>query len=403
MFTSIRSKIYDEASYVNAFKLSGGSEIIGRNEVRQINSVSGSVPSRGQSFVFNVSPWGDNWVSEVSLVTSITAPTCTGAGKIAWMVNAFGLFMFERIEIHQGGRLISQYFPQHLYHRLLQDWNSDELAIEKKLLGIDTEANRKTASEDPQTFVLKLGDFITLFAQPLPVFLLNSPIQITFVFRDPIGEVCETDGTAQTFTYTDCHLSIRYIDPIGKDQINRLVRQTPFPIFDEEVVRINRTVVGNSSQTEFRFNLQELNNKQVVQIPFFVNTQANKALGKHTTYGAFTEFTLKSQSKFITDEQYPITDKIYRYEILPVLEADGLENLFYDNLYTICYADRLALHLDHHLCPERYSGSHDFTGTTDAELSVTYGTAPSGNEDLHIFAECVRRLAIANGLIEILY
>lgn len=399
---STRSRIYDESAYINAFKLSGGQEINGRNEVRQLTSISGATPNRGQEFVFNLNSWGDNWVNEVSLITKISAITKTG-GTYVRACNAFGLFMLDRIDIHQNGKLLSQYYPHYLYQRLLQDWNADELPVEKKLLGIASDSDRNTLAGSSQTFVLRLGDFFPLFAMPLPIFLLNDPIQLTFVFRNNISELVQTDGTSPAFTYTDCHLSVRYVDPIGKSSINSMVRSQPFPIFDEEIVRMMRTVVGNSSQTTFEFNLQELSGKQVVQIPFFVNTQANKSAGNHITFGGLSQFTLTQASKYITDEQYPITDQIYRYEILPVLDADGLESLFADNLYTICYADHLKLHLQHHLCPERYSGSRDFTGQTDVKLSITYGSAPSANEDLYVFAECVRRLAIANGNIEVLY
>lgn len=400
--SSTLAKIYDETAYINAFKLSGGEEIIGANEVRTITSISSSTPTFGQRFVFNVSAWGtENWLTQLSLITTVSAVSKTG-GTYARLCNCFAFFMFDRIEIYQNGKIFSTYYPHQMYHRYMQDWSEEEALIECNLIGDLSDTDRNTAAASPQTFVLHMSDFIALFAKPLPLFLLKDPIQIHFYMRSNMSELVQTDGTNPSFTYTDCHLSARYCEPIGKYQINKLVSASPFPLVDEDFKLVQRQVIGNGSTKTFAFNLQEINNSIIVQLPFFINKQSDKAAGKHDVYQKIESFTLRQASKYLTDEQYDITDKIYRYEILPFLDADGINALFKDNLYTICFADHLYRHLRHHLCAERYSGSKFFHNTPDAEFSITYGSAPADNQDVYIFAECVRRAQIRDGNLETL-
>jgi hypothetical protein len=342
---------------------------------------------------FLIKPQGTRWLdSSVLLETTISAITKTG-GSYVRGIDAMGIFMINNIEVRYGSEPIGRITAAQMYQIYEQMMWEDERDLMSKNVGIAVAGTRATNTAAAQTFLLDLSHLFGIFGMPFPIFKCNQPLEIVITYHGPTSLLVETDGTAPAFSFVSSNIYATYTEAhpaVTAAAINKQV----WSLYGYEFLEQQFDIPAGVSNS-FNFNLQQLNNRDVILINTMIRPSANLTTPlapDYTTATALSSYTLKSSNNYISGANFDYTDTFMRQVLLHDYDFPSKDYLITKNYYPISYSNLLAEEFSDD--GNKYTGSRSFRNVTDAQLTLKIASTVGTAQKVYVNAICARRLFI---------
>lgn len=390
---------YNGQLAAQAYYRSGQAHIMGSRQMQQIQGEGGQTLSFGQQeWRVSIPKQGSMWVEKANLQIVISAITKTG-GTYVRGVNALPIFMFNDIELWQGGRKLSTVYPTKIFEETYAHNDSDEIQILKPALGIDSDANRATAAAAAQTFTIEMDELFALFSQPIEYFLLREELQFRFHPISSAALLVQTDGTSPTFSITSAVLNVSYVET--SPQLNKVVSdmhaKEGIPKYHYDYLELKYAI--GTGQTQYPNVMQSLQNTDLVYLAFVLKLNSDLSTAgayNYTNFQTLASWNIKSGSNYINDALFDITPTIYRQNQLDIYGFRGTANLLGQNIFAISWAHDLDEAFGEN--KNQFSGCKNMRGVVDATLNLTFSSAVAAAQTLFVEAVVAERLILKNGI-----
>lgn len=381
---------YDAQRNYNYFLHNQGEKVFGikhyeRNDPEQAISQINFSTSQGNVKINLSSKYSDMVNNDARLVITRSALSGGSGGSYNRMVNAAGIYMFEKFDIWQNGKLIESKTADDMFYELFYFTPQEYWSQVAAMIGYDTStSNRNTAAASAATYIIPLRWFCSLFQKPVNLNVL-ADIQIRLYLRNGIMKCIQSDhSTDPTFTFTDFYIDSEYIEPYSKEVINyqpNLLINTdkknkiyPWSFIDIEYMQKDFNLTASTTQNEL--DLGELDGKDVIDCLVIVRTATLVNTNKTSDYTdnniALTSWNLKNDGKFIFNYQKDITVDYYNKVQLPRLYIANNTNILNRNEYMLSFCDDYVNHSKEDTI--LYSGSMDFSGIKNAKLTINHSS-----------------------------
>lgn len=381
---------------------SGGNRIIGDKVRMSIIADQAPTPNFNSTSIYRINNNQGNKMLTKPVLTTYVGPISktSGTPTTLALVDWFGIFCFDKIELMYNGKLLSQVTASQMYNNFIAHNSTDELAILKKQLGGGyTDAERTTLALGDQAFYLDLSQVFSLLSDPLELLLLTSPLEVRVTYaQGPATRYIRSVGTVvgPTFTYNKAaELIVCYTDI--KNELTSILKSGPINKFYYDSISVPLSITNTATQQSFP--LSQLNNNDVILIT--TNTRLQSDLN-HVTLPTYTNnqlipsYTLKSQGQYISGANFDYTDDYIKKVYIENVGFTGERELSQSNIYPISYASDIDSTFGEHNVG--YTGSKSFTGITDAQLSLMYTSAPAA-QDVMVNVTVAKRLILDKGQI----
>jgi hypothetical protein len=340
----------DSKIYLDSYKASGFKKVLGNHSSAVVTPTT--TPVFGSSYTtIDLSPKGDDFLRDARLITVISAITSTG-GTYRRGVNGLGLYMWDRMELWNGGKLLYTAYMDQVLYQLLYMTPLYKWARLSADIGWDTStANRNTLAGSAQTFSIALKWIFDFFQKDIDVSLYKK-LQLRLYPQTSAATVCQTDGTAPTFTITSCKLDMDFVTP--KQDVVLLSRQMwKDNTIPKEIVHENfiKEVAISSGATSAVIDLPEIFDKLVNEIYFLIrpNTQLRSTAGTSDftdNNTAITSWNIKSKNSFLNNYEADIDLTQYRRVIVPRMDLPNQQNIITRSEYIIPFSEGYASETD---------------------------------------------------------
>lgn len=394
----VSSQLNSEQAIYADYIANKGRRIIGAHDKRLLVGDQ-SVPTLNSSSSvdhwFTLQRFGNKMYRSLKLYFSTSALTSAGSPTYLRLVDGYGIFAFERIQVHYGGKMVSEVFADSIYSRYLQD-NADaeyDSLANAVGLGLSTGA-RNTAAAGVQYFVLDLDESFDWLNQPYERHLLSSDdFKIMFRIR-AISDVVELDTSAPSFSFTNFKLGYDLVD--SNPLIDQFLVQQMTTGYGKQLHQITPIYITKalSSVTTTEVDLSILQGKDVVSVDFFVRTAASATDKKFNTLDtSISSWNMQAGNKYVSGAEFDITKEIFRKWFLYTYDIVGQEQLMSaKDLFVISFSDSLKSQFGEH--NQVYSGSKRFE-TNDVKMTVNFSSSFTGT--LTIIVNRIQPTFIRNG------
>lgn len=400
------SLLYSDVSTVADYYSTGGRRLLSHDSRRKINPSTGLVPVIGNNTIIRIPKSGDSFLSHAVLEVVVAPLTKTG-GTYVSLINAFGLFCFDRIELSVAGEKIDTMYPKQIEQLLVQHTYAEELEYKKSNLGYGTTTERRASSSAQQTFYLELNRYFSIMNNPMPISLLDSELEFTIYWSNNLSQLVETDGTNPVFSFVSATINVTYAEPNGvnRNLIKDLQSKSGsegFPIYSEEILRIMRPWAGGASTNQFQ--LTELNDKNVIYLNVTDSSNVVPSV-PGASYDPIADskialYRLENSGKQIHGAEFDISDAYFKGCLAQEYSFIGIKELKNRNIYSISYSDDLKDEFEEH--NNDYSGSMSFKDMNSVTMKLTYDSAMPANRVVTINVFMPRKHLIHKGrLIEV--
>lgn len=366
-------------------------KLVGDNLRLKIPSDQGLPDLLGEQH-FLIRPQGKRLLNGLTLNTDISAISKTG-GTYVRGVDALGLLMINNIEIRQNSKVLNRITAAQMWEIVQQMSDESENVIMNARVGIDSQANRATRAASPTSYCIDFAHFFGMFSVPLPVYRLDAPLEVVVTYAGPASLLVETDGTAPTFSFVASNLIATFTE-VPQMLTNEIDAMSVYPIyaFDYQEMVFD---IPAATASSFSYNLQQLNNKDVILINTIVRPAANFTTANacdYTTCTAVSSYTLKSSNNYISGANFDFTDTFMRQNLLHEYDFPAKDALYTQNIYPISYSTMLSEEFSDH--GHKYTGSKSFRNVTDAQLTLNFASTVAAAQKVHVNAICCRRILI---------
>lgn len=401
------SILYSDDATKSDYYSTGGRRLLSNDNRRKINPSTGLIPVIGNNTIIRIPKSGDAFLSNAVLEIVVAPVTKTG-GTYVRLINAFGLFCMDRIELSIGGEKIDTLYPKMIEQFLVQHTYAEELEFKKPNLGYGDNTARGTAAASQQTFFIELNRYLSLLNNPLPISLLDAELEFTIYWANSVNVLVETDGTNPQFSFVSATINATYAEPLGarRDLIRELAAEANgagFPIYSEEFLRITRPWAGGALTNQFQ--LTELNDKNVIYMNITDNSSVVPSGASYTGYNPLDDlklakYRLENNGKQIHGSEFDITDAYFKGCLMQEYSFVGIKELRSRNIYSISYSDDLKDEFEEN--KNEYSGSMSFRDMNSVTMKLDYESAAPANRVVTINVFMPRKHVIRKGkLVEV--
>lgn len=387
--------LYNQNAILSDYIYNRMGRVIGLTTNQQVRA-SQVLPTLGNFQSFMIPRQGLQMVTSVNLISSISAMSKTGGTYIRG-TQGFGIQQYDHLELWCAGVKLSNITAEQMYTNYLENNGYDYINAMNAAVGIASTAARATAAAAAQTFSVELDECFSLFAQPLPIHLLNADLELRVYYKQSISYLVETDGTAPSFSYSDVYLDVEYTqipDAVAKFIAERVAKDE-FILFGYDWINVQNTIAAGTGATQFQFAMQQLVNLNVIKMDIIarLSSDLTTALAvNYVNYQSIASYNLKSASNFICGTLFDITDSYYRQALLLKYNPVGINNLYNANIYMISYTDELDQVYGEF--NNNYAGSRPFYGVTDATLTLNFASSPAAALTINTLVSFVQRYKI---------
>jgi hypothetical protein len=282
-----------------------------------------------------------------------------------------------------------------MYHSYWHNNTFEELGVLKPAIGFGSTTARNTAGAGVQYFNVDVGQFLSLFSQPLPYGLFDDDLEFRCYFQTP-SQLVQTDYTTGTFTYTNFFFVAEYTN--ASEELNKymwnLMKSGNLAFTHFDWLETTQDVAASASLTQ-QVSLPILADKDIADIAICIKKISDLSTNYAYMYDNFQatiqQFNLKSAGVYINGTEFDVTPTFYQQEQLPAKLIIGQYNIINDgvNIYNIVYADNLE---DMFMQRQnQFSGAKNFRGINDSNLNIIF-TSTTNAQRIFIETLYVRRL-----------
>jgi hypothetical protein len=397
MKMSVNQQIFSEAYQAQVYQDTG--LIIGPKNTFISNPDQGATPSPGATQVYRLNPstHGRAVITGIFLENYVQASVTVGtSGSITSLnlVPYFGAVQIQSLEVWTNGLMISKIDDLDILTKTFAYNDYSEFLILRDQLGATPTTSLATPTPI-NTFRLDLSQYVGIFSQPFPLWLLNSDLEIRIVYALGTlpngGSFVQYSGTALSnpaITYVQpSQLYVTY-QTIGAE-LGAIMSKNPVDIMDYQSLRIPLQITNGSLNQQFL--LSQLNSNNVIILWLVARLQSDltnsSGAPTFTNFQIIPSYSLVSQGVRITGKHFDITTGYFNNIMLAEDNYPGMRQLYNSNLYAINYSSDVSASFAEG--KNSYSGARSFMDISDANLQITYTIAPP-NQNIDVVASVMR-------------